>query len=100
MRREVEELRTLTRDQEQKVTQTQVELSALEAVLALLHLQEVGQLSTPTHRQSFVSTHTIWCLCPNPDPGVNLKITNLIVCLIADPVEGRELQSSFLLFNL
>ncbi|XP_032421584.1 coiled-coil domain-containing protein 18 isoform X1 [Xiphophorus hellerii] len=40
VRREVEELRTLTRDQEQKVTQTQAELSALEAVLALLHLQE------------------------------------------------------------
>ncbi|XP_008431594.1 coiled-coil domain-containing protein 18 [Poecilia reticulata] len=40
LRREVEELRTLTRDQEQKATQTQAELSALEAVLALLHLQE------------------------------------------------------------
>ena len=51
LRREVEDLRTLTQSQEQRVAQSQreaqqslEELSGLEAVLALLHLREVEKL--------------------------------------------------------
>ncbi|GLD51194.1 coiled-coil domain-containing protein 18 isoform X1, partial [Lates japonicus] len=53
LRRELEDLRTLTQSQEQRVAQShreaqqsQTELSSLEAILALLHLREgaVGQL--------------------------------------------------------
>lgn len=47
--RELEELRSLTRNQEQRVTQSlreaqqnQAELAGLEAILALLHLREVN----------------------------------------------------------
>lgn len=50
--RELEELRTLTRSQEQRATQilreaqqNQAELASLEAILALLHLQEVNRFT-------------------------------------------------------
>lgn len=48
LRRELEDLRTLTQSQEQRVDQShreaqqnQAELASLEAILALLHLREV-----------------------------------------------------------
>lgn len=50
LRRELEDLRTLTQSQEQRVAQShreaqqsQAELSSLEAILALLHLREVDE---------------------------------------------------------
>lgn len=50
LRRELEDLRTVTHSQEQKVAQSQkeaqqsqTELAGLEAILALLHLREVGR---------------------------------------------------------
>lgn len=50
LRRELENLRTLTHSQEQRVAhcqkeaqQSQAELASLEAILALLHVKEVGR---------------------------------------------------------
>ncbi|XP_058484472.1 coiled-coil domain-containing protein 18 isoform X2 [Solea solea] len=40
LRRELENLRSLTQSQDQRVGQSQAELSSLEAILALLHLRE------------------------------------------------------------
>ncbi|MEQ2194160.1 hypothetical protein XENOCAPTIV_024643, partial [Xenoophorus captivus] len=61
--REVEELRTLTRSQEQKVAQShreaeqsQAELASMEAILTLLHQQEVGKLLN-SHPHSYVISH-------------------------------------------
>ncbi|MEQ2188184.1 hypothetical protein GOODEAATRI_012423, partial [Goodea atripinnis] len=73
--REVEELRTLTRSQEQKVAQShreaeqsQAELASMEAILALLHQQEVGKLLN-SHPHSYVISHYMIYfrpICLNP----------------------------------
>lgn len=66
LRKELEDLRTLSESQEQRVTESQreaqqsrAELDSLEAILALLHLREVER---NTHIQSHcpLCSHVTW----------------------------------------
>lgn len=46
LRRELENLKSVTQSQEQRAAQSQAELSNLEAILSLLHLREVQKYNT------------------------------------------------------